>query len=85
MPNIVYLHSSYPKKRLWRSFVLSALYSSVHTDGIEGMNLVIGEFLYSLSSYLFISLENVVLAERTCCIHLKPFHNACRMEMMVAG
>jgi len=33
---------------------------------------------------LFISLENVELAERTCCIHLKPFHNACSMEMMVA-
>lgn len=34
--------------------------------------------------YLFISLENVVLAEWTCCIHLEPFHNACTMKMMVA-
>jgi hypothetical protein len=35
--------------------------------------------------YLFTSLENVVLAERTCGVHLEPFHNACTMEMMVAG
>lgn len=31
------------------------------------------------------SLEDVVFAERARCIHLKPFHNARRVEMMVAG
>lgn len=41
-------------------------------------------FLLIFSSYLFVSLENVVFAERTCCVHLEPFHNACCMEMMVA-
>lgn len=35
--------------------------------------------------YLFIALEDVELAEWAGRIHFEPFHDACRMEMVVAG
>lgn len=38
----------------------------------------------SLCLNLVVSLEDVVFAKRTCCIHLKPFHDTCWMKVMIA-
>lgn len=35
------------------------------------------------SSNIVVAFKNVVLAKRAGCIHPKPFHDACGMEMMV--